>query len=570
LFYLFLSSSSFRSFLPLTVSFSLPYFPQPHGPLSDPPSLFPSPYFSLHLLPFLYIFSLSPSPFLSPFLSPLSHREIRGLAAFKTASLLQPVDPHAADDVILRFNTQLALKSRFKTELSASRGLHSAQPSGSSSVSVAASRSTSPARGDRDRKVPGDKDQDKIPDKSTLYDIALDVERKLRSHLEADVRLDSVSTGLLVKDMWRAGAAINMMHKEGKMCAKQEATVLRIIQLLCTVPSVCFTVSTVDCLIANMQWILVYAPFLGRVVVSEITATYVDTARRGYGMFAPDTPEDDEEGNGDRGGESSVHSGKHDLLAAGQYKERSMCFVTNPESLSALKEGTQGFRGANGPEDADPRPHESLTIFLEQLHRTDAFNISLSPLFQCVSTLLCAPLSLSTRPNSVACRFRLLSLAMRLVRHCLTIPGAPCGPLRRTLRERAVRSCLSYFEVPSVWVEREDSPGDHRVPLRLAVMYFDICCVFLLSFYCICYLFSFIYIILLHFFLLSLSLPSVTWSPPSLLYSNFLSSPPFSPPHTHKPTHTYAHFCFLHFLFLSIFLRYQAPHQTSTWLCGHS
>jgi hypothetical protein len=405
------------------------------------------------LSPLQPILSLSNPP-----LPPLSHREIRGLAAFKMASLLQPVDPHAADNATHLFNTQLALKSRFKAELSALRGPHSAQLPGSSSVSVAASRSTSPARGDRDRKTP---DQDKIPDKNTLYDIALDVERKLRSHLEADVRLDTVSTGLLVKDMWRAGAAINLMHKEGKVCAKQEATVLRIIQLLCTVPSVCFTVSTVDCLIANMQWILVYAPSLGRIVVSEVTATYVDTARRGYGMFAPDTPEDEEEGDRDR--ESSGNSGRPNLLAAGRYKERSMCYVTHPESLAALKEGNEVFRGVNGPEDADPRPHESLTTFLEQLHRTDAFNISLSPLFHCVSTLLCAPLSLSTRPNAVACRFRLLSLAMRLVRHCLTIPGAPCGPMRRILRERAVRSCLSYFEVPSVWVEREDSPGDHYV-----------------------------------------------------------------------------------------------------------
>ena len=379
------------------------------------------------------------------------------------ASLLQPVDPRAADSVTLLFNSQLALKSRYKAELMALRGQQSSPHStASASVSAAVSRSTSPARGDR--KLPGDKEQDKIPDKNALYDIALDVERKLRSHLEADVRLDSVSTGLLVKDMWRAGAAINLMRKEGKVCAKQEAAVLRIIQLLCTVPSVCFTVSTVECLIANMQWILVYTPFLGRVVVSEITATYIDTARRGYGVFAPDTPEDEEEGDRDSDREGRTNGGKSRLLAAGQYKERSVCYVTHPESLAALKDGTgEGFRGLNGPEDADPRPHECLTIFLEQMHRTDVFNISLSPLFQCVSTLLCAPLVLSTRPNSVACRFRILSLAMRLVRHCLTIPGAPGGPMRRILRERAVRSCLGYFEVPSVWVEREDSPGEEHV-----------------------------------------------------------------------------------------------------------
>ena len=311
-------------------------------------------------------------------------------------------------------------------------------------------------------------ENDTIPYPASTYaDLAMDSERAVRAALGAwETNIDTEKSGntyqnmtdSLVRDMWRVGCAVHLLYTDrASNCSRVDAIALRVVQVLCEVPSVCFTVQTVDCLVAIMQWFLVFAPSLRRIITSEISTLYIDTAKKGLGMFAtPDTAHKCEE--------------SLPLLSAQHYSGRLIDFVDHPDVLLALQHGSGSSNGnGNGalPKDrthallgnSDPRPHVTLTALLEQLLRTDAFNTSLAPLFQCVTSLLAPPLTLSSHPFAISARFKLLCLSLRIVRKCLVTAGAPSGPQRRVLRERIISSCLSYFESPPVWLEQQAASG---------------------------------------------------------------------------------------------------------------
>ena len=398
------------------------------------------------------------------------------MAAFKIASQLQPVDPSTASTVSELFASQLAVKSRYIKELK----LHAVLVAGRSN-SPFRTPDLTPRRASP-KESPANHDNNNMNGRAgtggryAVIAAAEDAELKLKKSLEVDWSMGGVRgvVEVLVQDMWRAGTAINLLYtvdkkgREGKPTDREEAVALRIVQLLCCAPSLCFTTQTVDCLVALMQWLLVFAPSLRRLVTLEVTALFVDTAKRGLGLFAPRhfahaVPNAPPARPSD---EASV------LLCAGRYSDRLSGFTTHPEVFSALEGSVGGWES-----DFDPLPHQTLTLFLEQLIRIDATNTSLSPVLQCISTLL-LPLhsastsststststatsscALTTHPLAAVTHFRLLSFAMRLLRKSLTTPGAPSGPLRRVLRERVVRSCLSYFEAPPVWMDQR-TPGN--------------------------------------------------------------------------------------------------------------
>ena len=397
-------------------------------------------------------------------------RETRGLAAFKIAAQLQAVDPATATIVSDLFASQLAVKSRYIKELK------SLTVSGTGRSNSPYRTPDSTPRKPSPRLLPANNDnynaKSRNEDRLAVIDAAKDAEGKLKKSLEEDwsMRSSRGVVDVLVQDMWRAGTAINLLYtvdkkgREGKPTDREEAVALRIVQLLCCAPSLCFTIQTVDCLVAIMQWLLVFAPSLRQLITVEVTALFVDTAKRGLGLFAPRhlthtvpnvplaRPTD----------EASV------LLCAGRYSDRLSGFTTQAEVFTALEGAAGGWES-----DFDPLPHQALTLFLDHLIRIDATNTSLSPILQCISTLLLpstlsspstststsitSACALTSHPLAAVTHFRLLSFALRLLRKSLTTPGAPSGPLRRVLRERIVRSCLAYFEAPTVWM-------DHRTP----------------------------------------------------------------------------------------------------------
>ena len=405
-------------------------------------------------------------------------RETRGLAAFKIAAQLQAVDPATATIVADLFASQLAVKSRYIKELKSLTVSGTGRSNSPYRTPDSTPRKASP------RLLPANNDnynaKSRNEDRLAVIDAAKDAEGKLKKSLEEDwsMRSSRGVVDVLVQDMWRAGTAINLLYtvdkkgREGKPTDREEAVALRIVQLLCCAPSLCFTIQTVDCLVAVMQWFLVFAPSLRRLITVEVTALFVDTAKRGLGLFAPrhlsnivpnvppQRPTD----------EASV------LLCAGRYSDRLSGFTTHAEVFTALEGSAGGWES-----DFDPLPHQALTLFLDHLIRIDATNTSLSPVLQCISTLLLPATSsssstststststssatsacaLTSHPLAAVTHFRLLSFALRLLRKSLTTPGAPYGPLRRVLRERVVRSCLAYFEAPTVWM-------DHRTPGNL-------------------------------------------------------------------------------------------------------
>ena len=137
----------------------------------------------------------------------------------------------------------------------------------------------------------------------------------------------------------------------------------------------------------------------------------------------------------------------------------------------------------------DPKAHEIFLQFLENLLRTDYFDISLPIIFQCVTALLSNQYDSSTFPNDIhsdsssaygsgsgsdsswlsvspsatSGRFRLLSLGLRMIRKSLTLPNAPSGPRRRVLRERIIRCSLAYFEAKPVWVDPQASSAGREI-----------------------------------------------------------------------------------------------------------
>ena len=415
-------------------------------------------------------------------LIPYHRRETRGLAAFKIASQLQAVDLSTASTVSELFASQLAVKSRYIRELKLHTVLRTVRSNSPFRTPDTTPRRVSP------RESAENHDNNNTNSRTgagagaggryAVIAAAEDAELKLKKSLEVDWSMGGVRgvVEVLVQDMWRAGTAINLVYtvdkkgREGKPTDREEAVALRIVQLLCCAPSLCFTTQTVDCLVAVMQWLLVFAPSLRRLVTIEVTALFVDTAKRGLGLFAPrhfahSVPNAPPSRPSD---EASV------LLCAGRYSDRLSGFTTHPEVFSALEGSVGGWES-----DFDPLPHQTLTLFLEQLIRIDATNTSLSPVLQCISTLL-LPLhsaytsststststatsscALTTHPLAAVTHFRLLSFAMRLLRKSLTTPGAPSGPLRRVLRERVVRSCLSYFEAPPIWMDQR-TPGKYH------------------------------------------------------------------------------------------------------------
>ena len=406
------------------------------------------------------------------------------------------------------FDTQLALKTKYREEL---RALHSTRTRtnthtssysscGSSLISRELSPPSTPIRNIRkemhdardarelqnDRTSQNDRtyyrdssENDTIPYPASTYtDIAVDSERDIRAALDAwDTNIDTNKSGVtyqnmidsLVSDMWRVGCAVHLLYTErAPNCSRVDAIALRVVQVLCEVPSVCFTVQTVDCLVAILQWFLVFAPSLRRIITSEISTLYMDTAKKCFGMFSTT---------------HNAHKNEESLplLSAQHYSDRLTDFVDHTDVLIALKEGSPGgsrtFSGIkleNENENmmslknrtdvllsnSDPRPHAALTALLEQLLRTDAFNTSLAPLSQCVTSLLAPPLTISSHPSAISARFRLLSLSLRIVRKSLVTPGAPSGPQRRVLRERIVSTCLSHFESPPVWLEQQAQSGN--------------------------------------------------------------------------------------------------------------
>ena len=425
---------------------------------------------------------------------PYHLRETRGLAAFKIASQLQAVDSSTASTVSDLFASQLAVKSRYIRELKLHTVLGTVRSNSPFRTPDTTPRRVSP------RESPANIDNNNVNSRTgagagagaggryAVIAAAEDAESKLKKSLEVDWSMGGVRgvVEVLVQDMWRAGTAINLLYtvdkkgREGKPTDREEAVALRIVQLLCCAPSLCFTTQTVDCLVAVMQWLLVFAPSLRRLVTIEVTALFVDTAKRGLGLFAPrhfthSVPNAPPARPSD---EASV------LLCAGRYSDRLSGFTTHPEVFSALEGSVGGWES-----DFDPLPHQTLTLFLEQLIRIDATNTSLSPVLQCISTLL-LPLhsastsststststatsscALTTHPLAAVTHFRLLSFAMRLLRKSLTTPGAPSGPLRRVLRERVVRSCLSYFEAPPVWMD-QSTPGNSTLSLIPVFCYY--------------------------------------------------------------------------------------------------
>ena len=430
---------------------------------------------NFYILSHSYAFSVCLTVFYCLFI-----RETRGLAAFKIASQLQVVDPLTATTVADLFASQLAVKTRFMKELKSLTVSGTGRSNSPYRTPDSTPRKLSP------RLLPSNDDiyngRSWNGDRLSVIEAAEDAEAKLKKSLGEDWSMASARgvVEVLVQDMWRAGTAVNLLYtvdkkgREGKPTDREEAVALRIVQLLCCAPSLCFTTQTVDCLVAVMQWVLVFAPSLRRLVTVEVTALFVDTAKRGLGLFAPRhfshtvpnappaRPRD----------EAST------LLCAGRYSDRLTGFTTHAEVFSAL-EGSEG----GWESDFDPLPHQTLTLFLEQLIRIDATNTSLSPVLQCMSTLLMPLISasssasptltstssstsacaLSTHPLAAVTHFRLLSFAMRLLRKSLTTPGAPSGPLRRVLRERVVRSCLAYFEAPPVWMDQR-TPGTFHIP----------------------------------------------------------------------------------------------------------
>ena len=192
----------------------------------------------------------------------------------------------------------------------------------------------------------------RLPDPRTLLSVALDVEVSLSNILKADwgvetpiesVGLESYggydsAVELLVRDMWRSAAAVNMLCKDTTVRANQylhhpqchpqrdqDAVVIRIVQLLCIAPSVCYSTQVMDCLVAVLQWLLVSNPSLRTIVSSEVTLMFLDTAKRGLGLFSHNGPE------------APGKEGKS-LLSAGSYSERLIDFISDPAAAEALRD----------------------------------------------------------------------------------------------------------------------------------------------------------------------------------------------------------------------------------------
>ena len=143
------------------------------------------------------------------------------------------------------------------------------------------------------------------------------------------------SVDLLVRHMWRSAAVINMLCREVQSSGlrpSEKSVIIRIIQYLCSALIVCFHSEIMDCLVSVLQWVLVIAPSLRSIVSVEISAMFLDTAKRRLGIFSShvggtytDTENEKEKEESD---------GKS-LLTAGSYSVRLKDFVRHSKTAGA-------------------------------------------------------------------------------------------------------------------------------------------------------------------------------------------------------------------------------------------
>ena len=136
---------------------------------------------------------------------------------------------------------------------------------------------------------------------------------------------------LLVRHMWRSAAIINMLCREIRspgLRPSEKSVIIRIVQYLCSAPIVCFHSEVMDCLVAALQWILVIDPSLRSIVSVEISAMFLDTAKRRLGMFSSHVDRAEEE-------DEDEENDRNSLLSAGSYSSRLKDFVRHPNAARA-------------------------------------------------------------------------------------------------------------------------------------------------------------------------------------------------------------------------------------------
>ena len=138
------------------------------------------------------------------------------------------------------------------------------------------------------------------------------------------------SMDLLVRHMWRSAAVINMLCREIRspgLRPPEKSVIIRIVQYLCCAPIVCFHSEVMDCLVAVLQWILVIDPSLRSIVSVEISAMFLDTAKRRLGMFSSQVGRTEEEDE-----DEVEENDRKSLLTAGSYSSRLKDFVRHPKA----------------------------------------------------------------------------------------------------------------------------------------------------------------------------------------------------------------------------------------------
>ena len=193
--------------------------------------------------------------------------------------------------------------------------------------------------------------------RQTLLDVAIQSEQDLRKILLLDWcidvsgesnSLDSIggfqrAVVVLIKQMWRSAAVVNMLCREIQdpyLKAPTKSVILRIVQLLCATPSVCFSSQIMDCLVAVLQWLIVSDSSLRSVVTVESTGMFLESAKRRLGMFSSHTDRTRSEGE--------EQSEEISLTSPGSYSQRLKDFVSHPLAVEALLYGTRKKNNVGG------------------------------------------------------------------------------------------------------------------------------------------------------------------------------------------------------------------------------